>query len=93
VKKPSRRIRICSPGISRGQKIRGLRACIGELKALSAAAASILTDLEINPSAAVAQWLCNRFRVLQAYFSMRYREARELALAVLGSVRALPKSL
>jgi hypothetical protein len=78
--------------MSRVQRIRGLKTCIGELKVLCAEAASILSDLLIDPSAAIARGLCTRFRIIQAHFSMRYREARELALAVLGSIRVLRKA-
>jgi hypothetical protein len=80
-------IQICSPGISRARKIRGLKRCICELKILYVEATSILTDLLINPSAAVFRDLCTRFRIVQAYFSRRYREAQNLALAVLGSLQ------
>jgi hypothetical protein len=82
-----KRIRICSSGISRAQKIRLLKSCISELKVLYVEAASILTDLLINPSATLVRDLCSRFRILQAHFSHRYREAQKLALAVLGSVK------
>jgi hypothetical protein len=73
--------------MSRAQKIRGLKRCICELKVLYVEAASILTDLLIHPSAAVVRDLCTRFHIVQAYFSRRYREAQELALAVLGSLQ------
>jgi hypothetical protein len=62
--------------------------CIRELKVLYVEAASILTDLLISRSAAVARKLCSRFRILQAYFAIRYREAQELALAALGSLES-----
>jgi hypothetical protein len=78
------KIQICSPGISRGLKIRGLKNCIGELKALDAEATSILTALLINPSAAIARDLCDRFHILQAYFSIRHHEAQKLAVSAIG---------
>jgi hypothetical protein len=89
VKKPSKRIRVCSSGISRGQKIRGLKESVGELKDLCAEATSILLGLQFDPLADDARGLCSRFRILQAYFSIRHREAQELALAVLGSIGAI----
>jgi hypothetical protein len=64
----------------------GLKRCIAELKALSIEATSILKDLLINRSRAVARDLCVRFQLLQAYFSLRYREALALALSVIGSL-------
>jgi hypothetical protein len=87
VKSRPKGIRICSPGISRARRIRGLKMCISELKVLHVEATWILTDLLIKPSAAVVRELCSRFRVLQAYFAIRYREAQVLALAVLGSLQ------
>jgi len=92
MKSHRKRIRVCSPGISRAQKIRGLKRCISELKVLYVEATSILTDLLIKPSAAVVRELCNRFDILQAYFSLRYQEAQELALAVLGSLKMRQES-
>jgi hypothetical protein len=83
----SKRVRINSPGSLRAQNIRGLRRCIGDLKALYAEAASILTTLLVKPSAAVARELCARFRLLQAYFSIRYHEAQKLALSAIGSLK------
>ena len=92
MKSRPKRIRICSPGISRAQKTRCLRRYIGELKVLYTEAASILTNLLISHSAAVVRKLCTRFHILQEYFSVRYREAQALALDVLGSLhlRRLP---
>lgn len=89
MKKTSKRIRVCSPGISRVQKIRGLKAGVSELKDLCAEAASILLDLQFDPPAEVARGLCRRFRILQVYFSIRYREAQDQAMAVLGSIGAV----
>src|ERR1035438_9865262 len=81
-----KRVRISSPGAFRAQKLRGLKRCISELKVLHAEATSILTDLLINPTAAIVRDLCARFHILQAYFSIRYHEARTLALSVVGSL-------
>lgn len=92
MKKPSKRFRVISPGISRVQKIRGLKACVGELKDLCAEAASILLDLQFDLSPADARGLCSRFRILQVHFSIRHREAQDLAVSVLGSIGALRSS-
>jgi hypothetical protein len=88
MKRRPKRLRICSPGSFRAQKIRCLKQCIGELKALYAEAGSILTDLLINPSAAIVRNLCRRFHILQACFSIRYHEAQILAISVIGSLGA-----
>jgi hypothetical protein len=64
----------------------GLKRCIAELKALSVEAALILRDLLVNRSRIVARDLCIRFHLLQAYFSIRFREAQVLALSVIGSL-------
>jgi hypothetical protein len=68
--------------------MRGLKKCIAELKALQIKARSILTNLLTNPSAAIVRDLCTRFHILQAYFSICYREAKALALSVIGSLKA-----
>ncbi len=86
MKNRTKRLRISSPGAFRAQEIRGLKRCIGELKALYAEATSILTVLLIKRSAAVVRNLCARFRILQSHFSIRYREAQALALSVIGSL-------
>jgi hypothetical protein len=67
--------------------MRGLKRCIGDLKALYTEATSILTDLLINPSAAIIRDLCARFHILQACFLIRYHEAQTLALSVIGSLK------
>ena len=82
-----KRIRVSSPGSSRAQKIRGLKQCIAELKVLTFEATSILEDLLMNRSRAVVRGLCLRFHLLQAYFSIRFREAQALALSVIESLR------
>jgi hypothetical protein len=66
-----------------------LKQCIAELKALSVEATLILKDLLVSRSRTVARDLCTRFHLLQAYFSIRYREAQVLALSVIGSLKAL----
>jgi hypothetical protein len=88
MKRHTQRLRICSPGISRAQKIRGLGQRISKLKALYAEAGSILRVLLIDPSAAVVRTLCRRFHVLQVHFSICFQEAQLLAISVIESLGA-----
>jgi hypothetical protein len=81
------RVRISSPGALRAQRIRRLKKCISDLRALSSEAASILTSLLVSPPTAIVRDLCARFRILQARFSARYREAKALALSAISSLR------
>jgi hypothetical protein len=80
------RVRISSPGASRARRIRDLKLCISDLRSLSSEAASIQTILSVNPPNAIVRELCARFRVLQARFSARYREAKSLAVSAIGSL-------
>jgi hypothetical protein len=77
-----------SPVSASPKEFRVLKKCLRELQALYAEANAILNDLMISPSADIVRCLCTRFRVLQDYFALRYREARKLAIFVLGSVEA-----
>jgi hypothetical protein len=65
-----------------------LKKCLGELRALYIETTIILHDLLISPWAEIIRSLCERFRVLQEYFFMRYHEARALAISALGSDEA-----
>jgi hypothetical protein len=69
-------------------KLKILGECLTELRALQNEARSILHALLINPNTRLVRYLCERFHVLQAYFWIRYQEARKLSIAALGrSVR------
>jgi hypothetical protein len=87
MKHHTHRVKISSPGFARAQKIRGLIKCIAELKALQLEALSILRDLMIAPAAALFRELCTRFRVLHKHFSIRFHEAKALAIYVIGSFK------
>jgi hypothetical protein len=82
-----RRVRISSPSALRAQYVRSLKQCIRELKSLCSEAAQILTSLLVRPPVAMALDLCARFRLLQARFSVRYHEAKALALSAIGSLK------
>jgi hypothetical protein len=58
------------------------------LQALYSEAINILNKLLVRPSTEIVCDLCARFFVLQEYFAMRYHEARDYAIAALGSVEA-----
>jgi hypothetical protein len=88
VKKSAFRGQPSSPVSTSPKGLRILKRCLNELQALYVEATNILQDLLIGPSAESIRDLCARFRILQEYFVMRYREARELALSVFGSVEA-----
>ena len=66
------------------KSLRILKECLSELRALQNEAGTILHALLINPYTRLARDLCARFHVLQAYFSIRYHEARTLAASAFG---------
>lgn len=66
------------------KKPRTFKECLSELRALQNEAGSILHALLINPNTRFARALCERFHVLQAYFSIRFHEARTLAMSARG---------
>jgi hypothetical protein len=65
-----------------------LKKCVAELRALYLETAIIIQDLLTSSAAEIIRSLCERFRVLQEYFFMRYHEARALAISALGPVEA-----
>jgi hypothetical protein len=86
-KRTSTRIRSYRPE-SLASKLRLLRKCLVELKAIHAEALRILNELLIAPAAEIFQRLCQRFYIIQEYFVMRYHEARAHAISALGHVEA-----
>lgn len=88
VKKPPLQARRRTQKPSPEKKLRQLKKCVSELRALYAEAITILDDLLINPSIEAVRRLCMRFHVLQEYFALRYQEAKAFAISALGSVEA-----
>jgi len=78
------KVRTCPPVPALPKKLRVLKKCLRELKALYIEATAILKDLLANPSADIVRNLCARFHILQEYFVLRYQEARAYAISVLG---------
>ena len=86
VKKCPKKTRFPSSDLRQATRLRLLRKCLGELKRLFSEANRILGELLIRPSADIIRGLCERFRILQEYFAMRYHEARKLAFSALGRI-------
>ena len=86
VKKRPKRTRFPSSDLRQATRLRLLRKCLAELKRLFSEANRILVELLISPSANIIRGLCERFRILQEYFAMRYHEARALAFTALGRI-------
>jgi hypothetical protein len=86
-KRTSARIRTRLPE-SPATKLRLLRKCLVELRAIYAEALRILNKLLSTSAAEIVHTLCQRFYIIQEYFVMRYHEARAHAISALGHVEA-----
>jgi len=69
------------------RSLQRLKKSLRELQAIHREAVKILNKLLTGPTAEVVHSLCKRFYILQEYFVMRYLEARECAISVLGRVK------
>jgi hypothetical protein len=67
---------------------RRLKKYVRELRALLIEARSILDRLLRNPAVKIVRRLCSRYHALQEHFVVLYAEARNCAVAALGTVEA-----
>jgi len=88
VKKSSAKGQTRAPASAARLAFRRLKKYVRQLRALLIEARSILDHLLRNPSAKIVRRLCSRYYALQEYFVLLYADARNCAVAALGTVEA-----